>query len=48
MIERQAKYVAQKIKMITEKKKYRDINIVSHSLGSYVAYQAIDDEAFPK
>ena len=30
-----------------KEREYTDINIVTHSLGSYVAYKALDQEQFP-
>ena len=47
LINKQANYIASKISEIVEKKNYRDINIVTHSVGSYVAMKAIDKDDFP-
>ena len=47
LIERQAKFVAEKVAKVTRERGYTDINFVTHSLGSYVAYKAIDKDEFP-
>ena len=40
--------MADKISEIVQKKGYKDINLVTHSVGSYVAQYAVDKENFPK
>ena len=47
LIENQAKFVAEKVAKVTKEREYTDINLVTHSLGSYVAYKAMDLELFP-
>ena len=48
LIDQQASYVAAKVNQVVRDKGYTAINFVTHSLGSYVAYKALDLDKFPK
>lgn len=50
LIDRQAKFVLQEIKTLMGPEgshQNEQFSLISHSLGSYVGYTAMDDQTFP-
>ena len=47
LINKQALFVSKMVSQVVKDKDYSSINLVTHSLGSYVAYKALDHDQFP-